>query len=324
MLPDLLVASVRRSEIRVISNDLRTSGPAVEMLEPMDALWLASDDVVTAGKDPDGGAMIARLDVVDRRLTVSTSAAVGQLPCALEVIGGVVFAACYSGGRIDTLEPLRDRAELVRRGMIDLEGAFPPGPRPSAGRQEMSHPHDVTALNEGSHALICDLGADRLYIIDVERLRITDTLELPKGSGPRKALVDPDGSLIVVCELDSTIRYFQASTGRYVQTDCLPTTRGAREHNYAGDIVSERGMFIVANRGNSTLAAFAVEDGRLRRVFEDACGGEWPASLDARAGVVAVANEHSGSVAQFQVSADGLAPVASSPWRDPSLVRFAP
>jgi 6-phosphogluconolactonase (cycloisomerase 2 family) len=276
MLPDLLVASVRRSELRIVSHDLQTLGPAVLVPEPMDALWLAPDDVLVAGKDHDGGAAVAGLDVVGRTPIFRDSVPVGQLPCALRSIGGLVFVACYSGRRVDALEPSNGGANLVIRGEIELEHAFPAGPRESSGRQETSHPHDVVAL-DGGRALICDLGADRLYIIDTVSFRIIDDVALPKGAGPRKALVTSSGDLVVACELDSTIRCFQVSAGRYVQTDCMPTTRGTRDLNYPGDIVmTTQGVLVVANRGNGTLAGFAVEDGRLRDLFEESCGGEWP------------------------------------------------
>ena len=325
MLPDLLVASSRHSELRIFSHDLQAAGVALPILEPMDALWLASDSVLVAAKDPDGEAAVAPLRIVDRSPILRSSVPVGLLPCALRAIGGLVFVACYSGGRVDALEFSEGDADVVRRGTIDLQDAFPAGSRQSSGRQEMSHPHDVVGLDEGRRALICDLGADRLYIVDTPRLRIIDVVELPQGAGPRKALIMPSGELVVVCELDSTIRCFQLAAGRYVQTDCVPTTGGARDLNFPGDLVATAGgVLVVANRGNGTLGGFAVEDGRLRNLFEDSCGGVWPASLDLRDGVVAVANEHSGSVDVFRVSPSGLDPVANAPWAAPSLVRFAP
>ncbi|MHC9045609.1 lactonase family protein [Microbacterium saperdae] len=325
MLPDLLVASSRRSELRIVSHHLRDAGDAVPIREPMDALWVAADRVLVATKDPDGGAAITQMETVARSLVLGASVPVGQLPCALRAIGGIVFVACYSGGRVDALEYSAGTKDLVSRGAIDLEGAFPAGPREASGRQGMSHPHDVVALDEGRRALICDLGADRLYVIDTMRLRIIDAVVLLKGAGPRKALVTPSGDLVVVCELDSTIRCFQLAAGRYVQTDCVPTTGGARDLNFPGDLVATAGgVLVVANRGNGTLAGFAVEDGRLRTLFEDSGGGAWPASLDLREGVVAVANERSGSVDLFRVSPSGLDPVASAAWAAPSLVRFAP
>ena len=325
MLPDLLVASSRWSELQVVSSDLRSWGSPVLMPEPMDALWLSADEVLVAGKDTDGRSAVTRVTVSDRQPTVAGSASVGMLPCALVAIGNVVFTACYSGGRIDVLEISAESADPFVRRVIDVEGEFPAGPRDATSRQEASHPHDVVPLDDGRRALICDLGADRLYIIDSERLRVVETVVLPKGSGPRKALVGPDGSLVVVCELDSTIRCFALSAGVYVQTDWSPTTSRARELNYAGDVVEPKpGMYVVANRGNGTLAAFRVERGRLQRMFEQDCGGAWPASLDARSGRVVVANEHSNSVALFDVSAMGLALVADTTSRAPSVVRFAP
>lgn len=325
MLPDLLVASSRRSELRIASHDLQAAGDVFPIPEPMDGLWPASDRVLVAAKASGGEAAVVSLRIVDRTPVLGPSVPVGQLPCALRAIGGLVFVACYSGGRVDAVEFAEGDAAPVSLGAIDLEGAFPAGRRESTGRQEMSHPHDVVALDEGRRALICDLGADRLYIVDTLRLQIIDVVVLPQGAGPRKALITPSGELVVVCELDSTIRCFQFAAGRYVQIDCVPTTRGARDQNFPGDLVATTdGVIVVANRGNGTLAGFAVEDGHLRNLFEESCGGAWPASLDLRDAVVVVANEHSGSVEVFRVSPSGLAPIARAPWEAPSLVRFAP
>lgn len=326
MHPDLLVASARHSELGIAAHDLHIVGPMLTVREPMDALWLSADDLVVAGQDQNGRPSVARIVITDRRPAASAFLNVGALPCALRVIAGLVFAACYSGGRVDALAVSPAADGLVLQGTIDVQARFLTGSRVSSGRQGSSHPHDVVALDDGGgRALVCDLGADRLYIIDTRELRIIDSVELPEGSGPRKALVGPGGVLVVVCELDSTIRCFSPAAGQYVQTDWCATTRHSREGNYPGDLVEpEPGLFVVANRGRGTLVAFRVNGGHLHRVFEEECGGQWPASLDAREGRVVVANEHSGSVVLFDVSTKGLTMDSRVPWRAPSLVRFAP
>jgi 6-phosphogluconolactonase len=75
--------------------------------------------------------------------------------------------------------------------------------------------------------------------------------------------------------------------------------RGVR--NYPSEIVAapDDRVVYVANRGEDTVAVFAVSDGGLSPVAELPTGGEWPRHLAVVGDFVYVVNQNSGSVTIF-------------------------
>lgn len=215
-----------------------------------------------------------------------------------------------SGGRIPchvTVTP-DERALLVTNYGTGSVGVFPldaggpvkglwsltqlSGSGPMAVRQEAAHTHQ-TLFASPTLALVCDLGADRLFRFNWSGQRMALSLATPPslnslpGAGPRHACVHPTlGAILVANELDSTLSVFDAS-GRMTQN--VATTRTDNHGtNYPAHIAltPDGGFVLVSNRGDDTIAVFRIDpaSGVIKRVGYAAAGGAWPrhfAILDA-------------------------------------------
>ena len=320
------MASAGEGWAAIASNDLRTFGAPTELAEPMDALWRRSDQlwIASAGIRP-GTGMVRPVRVDRARLNVGVGVEVGAVPCALREVDGMLFAACYMSGRVDVLECSTNFDDLTVCGSIVSEDLGMSRRAGSSPRQDRSHPHDVCSLPGQNRAVIADLGTDQLYVVDTRAYAIVDTIGIDVAAGPRRVVRLPSGELIVACELDSTVRLLAPTPTGFAAVDCVASTAGDRKDNFVGDLVmTSPRSFVVANRGNGTLAGFVVAGARLYAQFEVSSGGEWPASLDVSDEQLAVANEHSNTLAVFVVSAGGIQMSHAIPAAAPTLVRFAP
>jgi 6-phosphogluconolactonase (cycloisomerase 2 family) len=168
------------------------------------------------------------------------------------------------------------------------------GSGPDEDRQEMSHPHHVVEL-EGA-ALIVDLGADRIWRIDLPSNDIATFTDVLAGSGPRHAVITPAG-LAVSGELDATIMIAGVTSA--------PSSRfAAPTRIYPSDILwHPAGYIVMANRNADSLAVFSPS---LELVHEISAGGAWPLNLALLSDhQIAVANRDSDVVAMFSLSSDG-------------------
>ena len=236
----------------------------------------------------------------------------GEGPCYVSVdpAGEYVFAANYRGGSVAML-PVRGDGSLGDPTVVHHEGSGY-----VEGRQDAPHPHSVVPGPEGRFVYAPDLGTDRVvaYRVDRDRgrLRADDgaSADLPAGSGPRHLEFDRTGRrCYVVNELDSTVRVLDAdpadgSLERRGVTGTIPADADA-EGNACADVhVHPNDRFVyVSNRGHDSIAVFAAEDGRLRRVGVESTRGENPRDfvLDPAGRFLLAENRDSGSAVTFSV-----------------------
>lgn len=73
------------------------------------------------------------------------------------------------------------------------------GKGPDAERQEKPHAHHILE-GEGGKLYVCDLGSDRVWVIEREGevgLKVVGWLQCPGGAGPRHAVLGPDGEWLL-------------------------------------------------------------------------------------------------------------------------------
>ena len=236
-------------------------------------------------------------------------AAGGKTPCHLTLSpdGKFLYTANYSSGSISEFR-LNDglpagRPRIVRH---DGHGATP--------RQKSPHPHFVRFDAAGKKLYVCDLGADKIFVYGWTPETGLETpagaeLILPRGAGPRHLVFAPDGNTLYVAnELDSTVASFvrDAASDQWKLARIRSTLPdGAKKKgNYPGAIkITRDGRFLfVANRGNDSVAIFAVLGGgdfELRKAVPS--GGEFPSDLlllDNDRHLI-VSNRKSGDVVRF-------------------------
>jgi len=166
--------------------------------------------------------------------------------------------------------------------------------------EDGSHAHQVLPDPSGRWVLAVDLGTDSVYVYGFAdgRLSPHQQLRLPAGAGPRHLAFHPSGEFVYVLgELRPEITVAAWDDGALTPGQVIPTSGAG---NFPAEIVtSSDGRFVYAsNRGDNTIAAFAVAGDRLTPLGTTPTGGDWPrhCTLSPDERRLYVANERSGLV----------------------------
>jgi 6-phosphogluconolactonase len=189
------------------------------------------------------------------------------------------------------------------------------GGGPNAERQEAPHAHCILAEPSNRFALAADLGADRVFVyeLDIESGSLRHREDggdavMRAGAGPRHIAFHPTEPLVFVsCELDSTVATLRFDVIGGTLTLVATTTtlpQGWKGENYPADIhVAPSGNALyVSNRGHDSIAVFSIGPaGALRREQHVSTEGSWPRnfSLDPSGRWLLVANQKSSSIVLF-------------------------
>ncbi len=274
-----------------------TPNPSFIAMAPSRRFIYAHADVGTL---PDGraagGIRAFALDPESGRLTPINERATGDpFPSnvAIDATGRLVATVSGTGGHLTTF-PVNADGSL---GPIASRYATAGTPGPVPARQVRPYPHSTNFAPDNRFAVVCDLGADRLfsYRVDAAAGRLGPEnppfTQLPRGTGPRHAKFSADGRfLYVVGELSNTVTAcrYDAATGRIEPFQRLSTVpAGVRDSmpdnkpdSTASEIRIERGQRFVyaANRGDDSIAVFSrdPDSGALALVEIVKSGGRTP------------------------------------------------
>lgn len=86
---------------------------------------------------------------------------------------------------------------------LEFEFPYKKGNAPNVERQDKPHAHHVLEDSKGL-IYVCDLGSDRVWVIEKkgeDKLAVKGYLQAPEGSGPRHAILSPDGTSISTSRL---------------------------------------------------------------------------------------------------------------------------
>jgi 6-phosphogluconolactonase len=195
----------------------------------------SGDLLLAVGEDESGSVSSFRIagDALERVASVEHGEAA---PChvAVDAASGVLLVANYGAGSVTAVPFDAASGALGRPVTLTL----PHRTGPVADRQEAPHAHQVVPTPWGTH-LVSDLGGDAIHELVVERsgattvreprggadgaglaLRLTRTIDVAPGTGPRHMLVR-GGALHVVGELDGLLHTFEldAATVRAAGTE---------------------------------------------------------------------------------------------------------
>lgn len=283
--------------------DLRPAAPSLPLPAPSFLVPHPELPTLYAANELDDGGVTSLLVRPDGSLAVtSRRSSGGSAPCHLAVTadGRHLLCANYGTGSV-TVFPigpdgtLDARSDLVRH----------PGSGPRA--------HHVSVAD--AEVTVVDLGDDTIYgyrLTGAGRLAPTWATFAGTGSGPRHLATGADGRRYVADELGSTVSVYVAyEAGRLELTHRRPSTltepAGA---NYPSEIaVSADGRFVyVGNRGNDTIATFAVVPDGLVPVAETGTGGAWPRHFALAGDLLYVANQRSDRVSVLRIDPDSGVP----------------
>lgn len=249
---------------------------------------------------------------------VGETSSKGLEPCHVTVdpTGRLLVVTNYDSGTLALQLLGKDGLFEGTPALLELCGSGP-----DTERQDAAHPHQ--ALFVGDKLVVIDLGADLIREFSVhlqgdgrDLLSEFRATAMPPGTGPRHAVVLPDGRLAVTGELSETLVVGHLGAPPDQWTSVRSTglsgpgkTRWAR--NYPGDIaLSKDGRQVhLANRSHDSLATFDVSGSVPVLLGEQATGGHWPQHIITLGDQILVANWDSSSVTSLPL--DGNIPQPS-------------
>ncbi|MEL4504034.1 beta-propeller fold lactonase family protein [Luteococcus sp. H138] len=306
------------------------SGPGVEL---PNASWLVHHDglVLAVSEWVPGRLAVLRHDGEQWRVA-SSAPTQGADPCHLAVSpdGAWIAVANYGSGSVSLFVTPGSASLDEPLAVLAFEGNGP-----VAGRQDSSHAHQVTWLDD-DHLLVCDLGADQLRVVRVRatgggaELEELTAVNLPPGTGPRHLVLrqtaPSEQQVAVAGELNGQVIGLRHegtdwANGWWVGHNVLAThTPGASQPSglrwFGHDLV-------LANRGTDTIALVRWgDDGTLALVSESPCGGRSPRDLAEHGGLLFVANQESDEVSMLAHRGDGFEQVGQLQVRRPASLLF--
>ncbi|WP_399892850.1 lactonase family protein [Streptomyces sp. BBFR51] len=261
--------------------------------------------------DDDSGA----LDQVGEIATESTPGVTGGLSYfGLTENAETLLAADFADGSAVTVPVTADGRLGPVASRVQDAGS---GPNP---RQQGPHPHHVVVDPSGTHALVADFGADRVFVYDYDaatRRMSAGAHDGPgayataPGSGPRRLTFHPRGRMVYLLnELTADIQVLHWDRRHGVLTPHQLLSTNAPDHTGATSAaelaVSRDGRHVyTSNRGDNALVVYSAHPrtGLLHEVQRVPCGGvtPWSFSLHPDGRWLFVANEASGTVNLFRV-----------------------
>jgi len=225
-----------------------------------------------------------RIDA-DGATTLSEKSSEGAEPCHLVVdpSGQLLIVTNYT---TSTLAVQRLAADGSFEGAIALLKLS--GGGPEIERQDDAHPHQ--AFFDGDTLIVIDLGADLVREIAIDPTRTGAdalipgrTTAAPPNTGPRHAVILPDGRLAISGELGSNLIVGHRGCAPDDWADVKSTNKTGPaktrwERNYPGDIQrSFDGRHVYfANRSQDTIATFDVSGADPVLVSELDSETNWP------------------------------------------------
>jgi 6-phosphogluconolactonase len=241
----------------------------------------------------------------------------GADPCyiALDRSGKYLLIANYTGGTVAVIPVSADGHLSEASSVLKDEGSL----GPVKDRQEGPHAHFIEASARNRFAYLADLGLDRvlIYKFDGEKGILSRgqpedsfSAKLAPGTGPRHIAFSADGRFMYVLgEIDSTVTVFAndaKETYRPIQKISALPSGFAGENTAAEIAIHPSGRFLyTSNRGDDSIAVFAIDKGSGRLTFEQriSSGGKTPRNfaLTPDGSRLLAANEDSGNIVEFTI-----------------------
>ena len=240
----------------------------------------------------------------------------GFYPCHVQVDrqNQFVFVANYGGGI--AMYPLSPDGGVAPSSAVQYHQAKGPHPR-----QDASHPHSVFLNPEETFLYVPDLGADRIYIYQIDR--VTGKLlpaaqpycSVAAGAGPRHVCFHPKLPIVyVINELNSTITRLKrdSKTGQLDVLESVSTLPADFQGtSLCADIhISADGNFLYgSNRGHNSLACFTVDarSGQLTPNGHVSTQGDYPRNfaISPDGQWLLAANQKSDNLSAYRIQPNG-------------------
>lgn len=138
------------------------------------------------------------------------------------------------------------------------------GSGPNTDRQEAPHAHQVVISQKYNCLYVPDLGSDKVWIHNSEKLDNIEFLDVPAGYGPRHLVIDRDKRhLFILCELEPVILVARInSNGTLKIIDELSTVEDDNKSISAPAAIKihpSGNSLVCTNRFDDTIAVFNID-----------------------------------------------------------------
>lgn len=233
----------------------------------------------------------------------------GADPCHINVDreGKNVLIANYSGGSVAVYPIGGDGGLKTNSSFIQHKGAGT-----DKSRQGEPHAHSINLDKTGQHALVCDLGLDKVFIYNYNassgKLSQGGFGTLKQGSGPRHLALSSDGKVAyVINELSSTLTSFTYNGAhKLTEVETASTLPQATPGNSTAEVVIHpNGNFVYgSNRGHNSIAVFSTDvAGHIKLIQNASVEGKTPRNfvVDPTGNFLIAANQDSNNITFFKI-----------------------
>jgi len=291
-------------------NSIKSVNPSFLTIDKSKRYLYAVNEVGEYAGKPGGGVSAFAIDPATGNLRLlNEQATQGADPCYVSIDNRkrTLLVANYTGGSVTVLPVRTDGTLGMASEVKQHEGS---GPKE---QQKGPHAHCVILDRAERHALVADLGIDKVMVYRFDRGKLSPAsqpfAELAAGAGPRHLTLHPSGKyLYVINELDSTMTSFKYNDGALTLIDTVSTLPGDfTGTSYCADVhVSPSGRFLYgSNRGHNSIVVFEIDarTGKLKLVEHVSTEGNWPRNftIDPSGKFLLVANQRSDNVVTFNI-----------------------
>ena len=248
-----------------------------------------NNDVIYAVEETETGTIYSlrvqnnNLEKLNSKITNESS------PCYITTNASrtKLLVANYGGGSINMFE-------------LKSDGSI--GDEISSVKNKNSNMHFAGFV--GQDVIAIDLGQDKMYVYDLN-LKLKQTLDFPKGTGPRHlAISNDEKKFFVVTELSNEIYVYENKESIYnlIQKVDILETKSIESYAGAIKITSDNKNLYVTNRGENTITVFLIKNDKLEFVERISSYGEFPRDilLNEDEKYLLVANQKSNNIEIFK------------------------
>ncbi|WP_125713733.1 lactonase family protein [Companilactobacillus kedongensis] len=254
-------------------------------------------------KDGRGGIAVYDINSDPKLLGEDISEKASPSYVKFDASRNLIFSSYFHLSKVK-IDHLSTDGEIEHYSTLTFEGS---GPRPE---QDQSKPH-FSALTPDGKLIICDYGADRIYIYsldDPKNPQLLNEYIVPSGYAPRHLVFHPTESyLYVACELSSKVLVLEYSPedSRLTLVDEVDAAKDEQKNTTAAIRISNDGKFLyTSTRGANVITVFTVDpDGsRLKKIDTIKTKGKGPRDfdLDPSQNFVIAANQDSDNLTLYK------------------------
>jgi 6-phosphogluconolactonase len=293
---------------------VQAASPSTLALHPNGQCLYAANEIDSYGGQSSGSVSAYAIHAGGALTLLNVQASGGPGPCfiSLDSTGQCALVAHYNGGCVSTLPIGADGRLGAVATLIQHTGSSV-----DPVRQTHAYAHWIAPDPTGHHALVCDLGLDRVftYRFDASHAALAagdpPFAGVKPGFGPRHLAFHPDGRWVyVITEMGNAMVVFSYDSTqgalREIQSVSTLPADFTGQSSGAEVAVHPNGRFVYgSNRGHDSIVVYAVDQasGRLALVQHQSTLGRTPRTfaLDPSGRWLLAANQDSNSVAVFGV-----------------------